>query len=305
MNSRKRTTRQGASVARAERTQTRGGRPRRTRPGAGTDQARGSGARRGSRAQQSVNSNTGTNGATRAVRKTITRAAPSGAVRAQPALTTLQLRIHKVVCEKTTRELLRKDDMSVAGIVAYGEVGGSQSRRKVSARARKGKTVALGKFGKNDVRSFSTPKVVAEHALGPTSADWPREYPAWLVLVEKDEGAVGKVVSTAVDIVDEKVVSLVAGAASTIAAGVAAGSALGTVCPGIGTAIGAGAGALTAAAMDALRKARHDEVFRLKSVVGKLAACPDTAGQLPGTRKTLTFRDHGGIYKVTLSWAVK
>jgi hypothetical protein len=237
--------------------------------------------------------------------KKVIRPAPSRAVRPGPTFSKLQLRVHKVTCEKTTRELFKKDDMSMAGIVAYGEVAGSATRKQIKAQARKAKTVELGKFGKNDEHRYDTPKIVAEHPLGPKGGDWPREFPAWLLLVEKDEDALGKVVSTAVEAVDDEVVAFVTTAASTVAAGLAAGSALGSVWPGVGTAIGAGVGALTAAALDALKKGRRDDVFRLQAVVLKVGTYPTEAGELSSSKKTLTFRDHGAIYKVVISWAVQ
>lgn len=232
--------------------------------------------------------------------------APSGAVRAEgPTFKNLQLRIHKVVCEKTSREL-GKDEMTVAGIEAVAEVQGSGSRKSLKGKARKGKTVAVGKFRKGDEKVFQTPKDIANIPLGPHGGEWPRDFQAWVVMVESDEGALGKAVSAAVDAIDEKVVAYVSSAAATLATGLAAGAAIGSAVPLplLGSAIGAVAGAATAAIANALKNAKKDDVFPVRTAKHTVQRYPSKAGELRGSRETLTFNGHGGCYKVVVSWAV-
>ncbi len=242
------------------------------------------------------------------VKRTITRKEPvRGAVRADaPEFSSLQLCVHEVRGDKTTRELINADKITIAGIAAVTTVKNRGGKNTVEGGARKGKTLDLGKFRKGDKQKYKN-KVVATIPLGPRAGEWPRDFQSWVLMVELDQGAVGKVVSAAVDAIDEKVVAAVSTAVASLAASVAAGSAIGSLLPlpGLGTALGAAAGAATAAVANALKNAKKDDVFPTRRARCSLDGYPRAAGEIAGSRKTLTFKGHGGVYKVVVSWVVK
>jgi hypothetical protein len=225
-----------------------------------------------------------------------------------PVFTKVQLRIHKLSCETTTKEV-DQDEIVLAAIQAEGEVVERSHKKELRARARKGDILALGKFKKGEDRSYSDPKVVAEFALGARDLDWPRSFVAMLLLVEKDEGEIGAVVNAAVKAVEDDVTAALSkaavGAASGVAAGLLAGSAAGSVVPIVGTAIGAAVGAAAAGALSAIKNSRRDDVFPPEVVDLSLKSGPRTAGEIDGSRGVARFKAFKGSYKLVYSWSVK
>ncbi len=224
----------------------------------------------------------------------------------RPEFQSLQLLIHEVVCEKTTRELVAKDDIKLAGIETLTEVSIKDGQKLLKAKARKGSILAAGKFRKGDAETFRNPKVLAEIPLGPRGGEWPREFSATVLMAEMDGDKLGPIVALIVDAIDDEVGKAVAGAATSLAAGILAGSAVGSLVPipVVGTVAGAVAGAVTAGVTSALKKAQAPDVFPPERAKFALDAYPSAAGPVADSRKTLHFEGHGGVYRVVCSWCV-
>lgn len=234
-------------------------------------------------------------------------AARAGARPVTPAFKSVRLMIDRIVADATTKEIDR-DEIILTSIEAVGEVTASGPKPKVSARARRGRTIDAGQFRKGDVRDFNPAKVIAELPLGPREGDWPRHPRATLLMIEKDEGDIGTVVATVVDAIDKDLSralgSAAAGLATTVATAALAGSAAGSVVPLVGTAIGAAVATASAAAFGAISQARKDDLFPLRAVELKLAAYPQRPGRVDGSAGTARFQAKGGDYRVTYWWEV-
>jgi len=221
------------------------------------------------------------------------------------------LRIHQVKCVKTTKEI-DKDEIVLCGIETSGEVVMKRNKKSLKGKAREGKRISVGKFKKRTVKNYKNPKVVARLNLGSRKADWPRNYIASILMIEKDEGQIGKIVNSVVKAIDKQVTKAVvkiASGAATAAAGsalsaIGAGAAAGSVVPLVGTAVGAAAAAAVAAGFSVIKKARADDVFPPKRLKLKLNKHPSRKGQVSGSKKKVTFRGFGGVYTVLYSWSI-
>lgn len=214
------------------------------------------------------------------------------------------LRIHKIECVKTTKELDR-DEIVLAAVKAEGKIVEQQRKQKLAGKAEKGKIVNAGKFKKGGTRNYRSPEVIARFKAGGSRREWPRYYVAALLMIEKDEGAIGTIVNSAVKSVEKEVTAALSTAASgavLMAAG--AGAAAGSVVPLVGTAIGAAAATATTLAFGAIKRARADDVFNPKHVQLRLPKFPGRAGMIDGSKKTVIYKGFKGRYKVTYSWAV-
>jgi phage tail tape-measure protein len=184
----------------------------------------------------------------------------------------------------------------------------SGPKPKVSAKARRGRTIDAGQFKKGDVRDFNPAKVIAEFPLGPREGDWPRHARAALLMIEKDEGDIGTVVSAVVDAIDKDLSralgSAAAGLAATVATAALAGSAAGSVVPLVGSAIGAAVATTSALAFGAISQARKDDLFPPEDVHLKLAAYPQRPGKIDGSAGTVRFQAKGGNYRADYYWAI-
>ena len=243
-----------------------------------------------------------------AVRATQDRPGPRDAVRERPRYTTVNLRVHEIRCLATTGEV-GADEVLVAAVTVEGALGGTTARRQLVARARRGEQLSAGRFTKGDRRTYPATRVLASYdAGGPIGTD-PRFFLGAVLLIEQDEGHADAVISRAVESVERQVaaaVSTVAATASGAAlAGIASGAALGSVVPLVGTAIGAAAGAAVGLAVGEIAGARADEVFPIERVELELSRFPDEPGEIPGSRRTLTFKGFSGQYVVEISWAVR
>lgn len=232
-----------------------------------------------------------------------------GAVRAdQPRYSTVNLRVHEIRCITTTGEL-GADNIVLAAVKVEGAVGGTPDRRKLVARAQRGEQLEAGKFTKGDRQAYPKTRVLASYeAGGPIGAD-PRYFLGALVLIEADRAHIGEVINSTVAAVEQEVVAAVSTVAVTASgaalAGVASGAALGSVVPLLGTAIGAAAGAAVGLALGQIKAARADEVFPLERVELELSHFPSEPGEIPGSRRNVTFEGFKGKYVVEYSWAAR
>lgn len=236
-------------------------------------------------------------------------ARPVGEAASRVRLRYAKLRVHKIECIKSTKEADR-DEIRVTAIKTLGKVETKNRQKTLSAKSSRGKTIDAGKFKKGTEVCFKKPRTIASFPLGDPDLDWPRYFLARVVLIEKDKGGAEGVVDAMIDAIDDDVAKKVASVASTVAVGamasaLGAGAAAGSVVPLVGTAIGAGVAAAVMGASTALRGARKDDCFPARKLQLKLAGKPRAAGQVSGSRKTLTFKAHGGEYKVTSDWAVE
>jgi hypothetical protein len=226
-----------------------------------------------------------------------------------PDFKEVHLQIHTVECIKTTKELDR-DEITLAAIKVEGELQNTGGRRKLAAKAKKGVVLDAGKFKKGDTRRFTPPRTVASFSSGAKDEDWPRYFYATLLMIERDEGAVGTIVNQAVKSVEkavsEEVAKAAASAATSVLSGLAAGAAVGSAVPIplVGQAVGAAAGAAVKSVASEIKKSRKDDVFRPEEVHLELERFPKVAGQITGSRNKVTFKDFKGNYVVTYSWAI-
>jgi hypothetical protein len=224
-----------------------------------------------------------------------------------PRFSSVRLVIHRIVAHAGTREI-DKDEIVLTAIETVGEVIAAGAKPTVRAKSRRGQTIDAGKFKKGDQRHYDVPRAIASFPLGPRGGDWPRTAQATLLLIEKDEGQIGNVVAAVVDAIDDDlgraIAGMAAGLATTVATAALAGSAAGSAVPLVGTVIGAAAAAANAAAFGAIRQARKDDLFPLKPVRHELAAYPQRAGTIEGSRHSARFQAKGGDYEVTYSWEV-
>jgi hypothetical protein len=229
--------------------------------------------------------------------------------RSKPDFDRVQLRIHEIECVKTTREIDR-DEITIAAIKVEGSLQTSGGKKKLKARAEKGVMLDGGKFKKGDTREFNNPRTVLSFAAGDSDAGWSRYYYATLLMIEKDQGALGDAVNSAIKSVEDEVTRAVekaAGAAATaVVSGLAAGAAAGSAIPVplIGTAVGAAAGTAVGLVCGQIKKARQDDVFDPREIHLRLDRFPDEAGQIAGSRDKAVFKGFQGHYVVTYSWAV-
>jgi hypothetical protein len=219
----------------------------------------------------------------------------------------VNLRIHEIECIKTTKEVDR-DEITIAAIKVEGRLEKSAGKEKLAARAEEGEVLSAGKFKKGENRRFSPPRTVATFPSGGKGLEWPRYYYATLVMIEQDEGAVGKVVSEVVKSVEKEVADVVSKAVSTAAvaalSSLAAGAAAGSAIPFIGTAVGAAAGASIGLVAAEIKKARQDDVFQPENIHLRLERFSNDGGEIEGSQRKAIFRDFQGHYVVTYSWAL-
>ena len=214
------------------------------------------------------------------------------------------LRIHSIHCDTPTGEVDR-DEIVLAAIKLEGAVEQLGGRRELTARVASDVPLDAGQFKAGDARHYGEPRIVALFSPGEETDAWPRHYSAILLMLEKDEGAIGDVVSAAVKSVDREVKAAVAKAvAGTVTTAIAAGAAAGSALPLVGMAIGTAAGALAGLAMAEIRKAHHDDVLEPAAIHFSLPGSPVAAGEIPGSRKTIGFRGSRGAYQVSYSWAM-
>ncbi len=223
-----------------------------------------------------------------------------------PRFATVSLRVNKIECIKTTKEIDR-DEIKLAAITTQGQVKASGSKKKLAARAERGEVLDAGKFKNGETRNYRRPREIARFKAGGRDG-WPRYYHATLLMIEEDEGAIGKIVNEAVKSVEKEAAAAIstaaASATSTALAAVLAGSAAGSAVPLIGTAVGAAAGAAVGVAAAPIKKAHEDDVFDPKHIQLRLTAFPRRAGVVEGSRRTAIFRGFKGVYRVTYTWAV-
>lgn len=224
------------------------------------------------------------------------------------AFTSVKLRLHQIECVKTTKEVDR-DEIVLAAVMAEGEL---QNSKKLVAKAKKGAVIDAGKFKKGEKNRFGQPRTLAEFRIGKKEIEWPRHYAATLILIEKDEGAIGSIVNSAVRSIQVELTAALstsaaaagASAAGALMAAAGAGAAAGSVVPLVGTAVGAAVATATTLALNGIKKARADDVFEPKSEILKLNSAPAQAGEINGSKKQIAFKGFNGIYRVTVSWAV-
>lgn len=233
---------------------------------------------------------------------------PDKTVRDQPSYSSVILRVHEIRCIDTTKEI-DKDEMVLAAVKVEGTLGGSQGRRRLSARAQRGEQLSVGKFTKGHKQTYPKSRPLATYDAGGKIGSDPRFYLGALVLIEEDEGNIGAVINSTVNAVEQQVTSAISTAAGTAAgaalAGVASGAAVGSTVPIVGTAIGAVVGAAVGVALGEIKAAHADDVFPLKRVELELPRFPDEPGEIAGSRQTISFKGFKGHYDVTISWAVR
>ena len=224
-----------------------------------------------------------------------------------PVFGFVNLQLHEVECVQTTKEVDR-DEIVLASIKIEGEVDSANGKSRVKGKANKGEQVPVGQFQRGDRKSFKAPKILARFPSGGAHAEWPRYFVAMLLMIEKDEGAIGAVVNSAINSVEKELTlaisTAVATGATSFLAGTAAGAAVGSAVPLVGTAIGAAAGTAVGLALGEIKKSRADDVLETEHLQLRLESFPRQAGEISGSRETRVFKGFKGIYKVTFSWAV-
>jgi hypothetical protein len=252
-------------------------------------------------------------GDNRDVRKEPHSPGSNGAVRKQPEMRNdmpyfgmVNLRIHEIECIKSTKEI-DLDEIILAAIKVEGKLEKSAGKEKLAARAEKGEVLNAGKFKNGENRRYSPPRTVATIPSGGKDMGWPRYYYATLVMIEQDEGAVGKVVNEVVKSVEKEVAEVVSKAVSTAAvaalSGLAAGAAAGSTIPFIGTAVGAAVGTSIGLVASEIKKARKDDVFQPENVHLRLERFSEDGGQVEEPKRAV-FQGFRGHYVVTYSWAL-
>lgn len=221
----------------------------------------------------------------------------------------IELRIREIICVKTTKEL-DKDEIILSSVETQGKLSGKQDKFKVKAKARAGKTIDAGKFRKGDKESYLPPKLIAQFPLGERGDKWPRNYFAVLVMVEKDEGAIGTCLERVINAVDDELVEAVtekvaeeAGRAITATAtAIGIGAAAGVIVPLVGPLIGAAAGKAVSKALEEIKKAKADDVFPRHRILYSLEEYPIEEGEIH--RATANFKGFKGHYRVVYSWVI-
>ena len=66
----------------------------------------------------------------------------------------VNLLIHEVLCEKTTKEV-DKDEIGIVGIPIVGEIKEERGKKILAGKAKKGNTLGPEKFKKGDVKRYS------------------------------------------------------------------------------------------------------------------------------------------------------
>lgn len=224
----------------------------------------------------------------------------------RPMLSQVTLRIHEVTCEKTTKEIDR-DEIVLTAIRTLAKVEKRDTRR-VAGFSEEDKRIDVGKFRAGVSKAYGPPQPIAQFPLGGEKVAWPRYYVATLLLIEKDEGAIGTIVNAAIDAIDKQVKAAVATVVATAtecaltlaAAGVAAGS----VIPLIGSAVGGAAMLAVGVALEAIKQSRADDCFPPRQVRLALDSPPRTRGAVAESRSTARFTGFNGAYKVVYSWSV-
>jgi len=242
------------------------------------------------------------------VKRTVIATAGTDDVHKQaPTFGFVNLRLHEVECVKTTKEVDR-DEIVLATIKIEGEVTSANGKKQLKGKANQGEQVAAGQFQKDDKKHFKSPKVLARFPSGGSHEEWPRYYVAMLMMIEKDEGAIGTVVNSAIKSVEKELTAAISTAVATgatsLLTGAAGGAALGSAVPLVGTAIGAAVGTAVGLALGEIKKSRADDILESEHLQLRLEGFPNQAGEIPGSKQTRVFKGAKGVYKVTLSWAV-
>lgn len=224
--------------------------------------------------------------------------------------TKVELRIWEINCIKTTKEL-DKDEIILSAVQTEGRLSGEKGKFRVQGRARAGKTLAAQKFRKGDRAAFKPPELIAQFPLGEEGDKWPRSFFAVLVMIEKDEGAIGVCLNRVISVVDKELVktitekaaeeasTAIASTLATVGVGAAIG---GLVVPLVGPLIGSAAGKAVSAALDEIKKAKADDVFPRQDIGHQMHKYPTKAGEI--IRKTANFKAFKGHYRVVYSWVV-
>jgi hypothetical protein len=223
-----------------------------------------------------------------------------------PMLSQVTLRIHEVTCQKTTKEIDR-DEIVLTAIKTHMKVETTGNGR-VAGISEEDKRLEVGEFQKGASKTYGPPQPIAQFSLGGEKPAWPRYYVATLLLIEKDEGAIGTIVNATIDAIDEQVKEAVAKVAASAAGAVltaaAAGAAAGSAIPLVGTAVGAAAAAAVGVALEAIKKSRADDCFPPQQVRLVLDSAPRIKGEVAESRGIARFNAFNGVYKVVYSWSV-
>lgn len=224
----------------------------------------------------------------------ISRAVHRAAARV-PSYRSVVLRLNRVHCVKSTKEA-DQDEMALAVLKVHGVV---QPGDRVAARTAPGERLGLGKFKNGETRVFQQPKDLARFEYGAPGLEWPRRYFASLMLIEKDQGDLGRFVGELADAMEKDLKK------AAMATAAAAGAAIGSAVPLLGTALGAAAGLAVTAGLDAIRKSRAHDLVGVEQAKLDLAGAPGAAGALAGQNDVLEFRGQKAIYRLTCSWEVE
>jgi hypothetical protein len=197
----------------------------------------------------------------------------------------LQFRLRSVKClDETTSVNIGSDEIAIAGVA-------------INPDATTGKIPQLkvGTFDKGKVRTFNPPRPFATFNLK-NGAGFPKAFAVTLLLAEKDQGGLAKVVDRLPKQITDAVKTKAASALSA-----AVGGAVGSVAGPVGTVLGALAGTAAVKVFDGVKGALSDDVFPPQTVDQTIK---DAARALPASaaREIVTFKGHGGKYEVVGDW---
>lgn len=225
-------------------------------------------------------------------------------VTAGPQYKNVVLRLNRVHCESTTGEW-GQDEITVGALKLHGQVTNRGGKSVLGAKASRGETIHVGKFKKGETRNLAQPKELARFPYGSADLEWPRKFIASIALVEKDGGQVGKLLEQLANRYEDQLKDyaqeLVAGAGAMI------GGALGTAIPVpvVGTVLGSLAGTALDKGIEALRKAKNDDLIEVDRVGLALERAPGAKGVLNGERDVVAFTGRRSKYVLTFTWEVE
>jgi hypothetical protein len=211
-------------------------------------------------------------------------------------LKSISLCICEVACVKDTAELGGGDEMVFEGITVAAEVS---EEKKPKGKAKQGARLSIGKIKSGEVRRYPSPPVIARIPIGDERLPWPRVYMAAFVPIELDgKNTSGALLAQIIEKLDATVEKAAAEGMATLAATAGAILAVGAPVPLV--AVAAAAVAVAAKlTFGEIKRAQQEDIFEPMMVDEELSGYPKAHGELPGSRKTVSFSGFKGIYRVT------
>lgn len=209
----------------------------------------------------------------------------------------LSLRVHKVTCRDETNgkyvEMVGNDEIYLGGF-AVNEKAETVQISPVSIYPH---------FDDGDVKVFNPPKVFHTFQM-PTTGDWPKTYAVGLILIEKDAGGMVSAVKKITDFAKAKILEELAKekkkAEAKVNPGIVGSLALGPI---LLEALKAALPYILDFVIGKIMGAFADDVFKPQLATIQIPKADfNWGGTNDSAEKTVTFRDHSGIYDLTYDW---